>query len=110
MDAQNEQHALEEVGDRLSQLFPSVDRTTIDGIIQEEYARFDDAHVRDYVPTLTENAATERLRELAPLVLPVAPEGGEELQPVDSDVSLDPYEIEARSERTGQLNGEVSNN
>lgn len=110
MDTQSEQRALVEVVDRLSGLFPTVERERIDAIVQEEYARFADAHVRDYVPTLTENAATDRLREIAPIHPPVVPEGGTDFQPVDADISLDPYEVEAQREQLGTLNGDVSNN
>jgi hypothetical protein len=110
VDTQSEQRALVEVADRLSELFPSVSREGIEQIVQEEYARFDDARVRDYVPTLTENAATDRLREVAPMKAPVVPEDSDDYRPIDVDISLDPYEVEAQSEQPGPLNGDLRNN
>ncbi|GAA4343770.1 three-helix bundle dimerization domain-containing protein [Microbacterium rhizosphaerae] len=109
MDTQSEQRALEEAIARLSERFPSVDRDTIATIVREEYGSLSGARVRDYVPVLAENAATDRLRKIAKMVQPVVPENLGDFEPIDAEVSLDPYEIQARSERPALLDGDLTN-
>jgi hypothetical protein len=109
VDTQSEQRALEEAIARLSERFPSVDRDTIATIVREEYGSLSGARVRDYVPVLAENAATDRLRKIAKMVQPVVPENLGEFEPIDAEVSLDPYELQARSERPALLEGDLTN-
>lgn len=109
VDTQSEQRALAEAIARLSERFPSVDRDTIATIVREEYGSLSGARVRDYVPVLAENAATDRLRKIAKMVQPVVPENLGEFEPIDAEVSLDPYELQARSERPALLDGDLTN-
>jgi hypothetical protein len=109
VDTPSEQRALEEATGRLSERFPSVDSDTIAKIVQEEYDSLSGAKVRDYVPVLAENAATDRLRKVAKMVQPVVPENLGDFQPVDAEVRLDPYEVQARSERPALLDGDLTN-
>lgn len=52
---------------RLSEKYPEVAEDAIRAVAVEEFARYDDAHVRDFVPVLVERAVSTRLREgLAP--------------------------------------------
>jgi hypothetical protein len=85
VDTQSEQRALDEAVGRLSERFPSVDRDTVAKIVQEEYASLSGAKVRDYIPVLAENAATDRLRKVAKMVQPVVPENLGEFEPVDAE-------------------------
>jgi hypothetical protein len=107
VDEQSEQRALDEATDRLAERFPSVERASIARVVQEEYASLGDAKVRDYIPVLAENAATNRLRKIAKMEQPVVPENVGEFEPVDADINLDPYEIQARSERAPQERGDL---
>ena len=109
VDTQSEQRALDEAVGRLSERFPSVDRNTVAKIVQEEYASLSGAKVRDYIPVLAENAATDRLRKVAKMVQPVVPENLGEFEPVDAETRLDPYEIQARSQRPALLDGDLTN-
>jgi hypothetical protein len=109
VDTQSEQRALDEAVGRLSERFPSVDRDTVAKIVQEEYASLSGAKVRDYIPVLAENAATDRLRKVAKMVQPVVPENLGEFEPVDAETRLDPYEIQARSQRPALLDGDLTN-
>jgi hypothetical protein len=109
VDKQSEQRALDEAIGRLSERFPSVDRDTVAKIVQEEYGSLSGARVRDYVPVLAENAATDRLRKVAKMVQPVVPENLGEFEAIDAEVRLDPYEIQARSARPALLDGDLTN-
>jgi hypothetical protein len=107
VEEQSEQRALDEATDRLAERFPTVDRASIASIVQEEYASLAGAMVRDYVPVLAENAATNRLRKIAKMEQPVVPENVGEFEPVDADISLDPYEIQALSDHPPQERGDL---
>lgn len=110
VDQRSEQRALEEAVTRLSERFPTVDRESIARIAAEEYKSLSGAKVRDYIPVLVENAATDRLRLLGKLQQPrdfvssVTVEAAASLaEGVDDEVRADPFEVEAAKERSGLL-------
>lgn len=116
MDPRSEQRALEEAVVRLSERFPSADRESIGRIVQEEFDSLRTAKVRDYIPVLVENAATDRLRAFAKLEQPHDLESEGALAAaaslagdVDEEVRPDPFEVEAAKEQPGLLYGDLSN-
>ncbi|MDL9979666.1 three-helix bundle dimerization domain-containing protein [Microbacterium sp. ASV49] len=118
MDQRSEQRALDEAVGRLSERFPSVGRERIAEIVQEEFDSFAGAKVRDYVPVLAENAATDRLRTFAKLEQPRDLESPDVMAAatslavageIDDEVRRDPFEVEGAKEQTGLLYGDLSN-
>jgi hypothetical protein len=61
----DEQHEIEGVVDRLAGRFPSVDRTVVAQIVEDEFHQLDGGRLRDFVPVLVEHAAHDRLRRVA---------------------------------------------
>lgn len=56
--------AIDEIVERLSERYPSLPATTIREVVQAEYGKLDDAHVRDFVAVLVEKQAKKRLKSL----------------------------------------------
>lgn len=105
--SRDEEHAIDEVIDRLAERFPTIDRSHVAEIVHEEAHKLDGGRVRDFVPVLVEHASHERLRlEAEPAPLNVAAEQ-ERLVPTDEPEDLDPLEVEQRSRRTGLLYGDL---
>ena len=103
----DEAHAIQEVIERLAERFPTLERTHVSDIVNDEWHNLDAGRVRDFVPVLVEHEARERLRrEAAPAPLDVAAES-ERLVPRDEPLELDPMEIERRSRQTGVLLGDI---
>ena len=103
-----EARAIANVVESLVGRYPTVSRERIEAIVEEEAARTADAKVREYVPSLIEHAADERLREEARPVSPEASDpGGPVIIPNDG-VQLDPMEVERRKreEHPGLLFGD----
>ncbi|QAY72238.1 hypothetical protein ET445_01675 [Agromyces protaetiae] len=102
-----EAHAIANVVEQLVERYPTVSRERIEEIIAEETARTADAKVREYVPSLIEHAADERLREEAhPVDRTDSGGGGPVIVANDAD-HLDPIEVEQRSRNTGLLFGDL---
>ena len=62
-DDRDEAHAIDEVTERLADRFPTLERSHVEEIVQDEWHRLDDGRVRDFVPVLVEHEARERLRK-----------------------------------------------
>jgi len=101
MSELDETQAIDQVIDRLSQRFPTLDRDHIANIVEEEHGQLDEGRVRDFVPVLVEKAAKKRLKKEAkethasvqqPDVLAPVPDGA---------ADPDPMEVE-RASREGQ--------
>lgn len=60
MDVDEQQH-IDAVWARLRQRYPDLDPTTVEGIINAAYHRFDGCRIRDFVPFLVERAAARAL-------------------------------------------------
>ena len=103
----DEEHAIEEVIDRLAERFPTLERTHVADIVHDEWHSLEAGRVRDFVPVLVEHEARERLRkEATPAPLNVAAETAR-LVPGDEPVELDPMEVESRARQTGVLLGDI---
>ena len=86
--------------DRLAARFPTLERGHITEVVHEEHDRLNDARVRDFIPVLVEHAATERLRlEAQPQMSPTG--SAEGIPALDEPSSLDPMEVERRSQPPG---------
>lgn len=57
----DESKAVDNVVERLAELFPHIPRTSIEQAVREEYQALDGGRIRDYVPVLVEHAAKARL-------------------------------------------------
>ena len=104
-----EHHAVENVIARLTARFPSLIQDRVQQVVDEEFARFEDGRVREYIPALVEHAADERLREEAdPVSVTAGDPGGPPMVPDDAS-EMDPMEIEreAREQRAGFLFGDL---
>jgi hypothetical protein len=62
-DDRNEAQAIDEVAERLADRFPTLERSHVEEIVQDEWRRLDDGRVRDFVPVLVEHDARGRLRK-----------------------------------------------
>ena len=58
-----ELRALDHVVDRLVEKYPTVPRTQIEDIVEQEHRSLDAGRLRDYVPILVEHAVRNRLRQ-----------------------------------------------
>ena len=65
MIALNEQQIIEHMTARLSAKYPTVPTEDVSRLIKEEYARFDDRPLREYVPLFAERHAGAELAKLA---------------------------------------------
>jgi len=89
-----EQNAIENLLTRLTERYPSVGPERIRLIVDEEAQRLEQNPVRQYVPSLVEHAADERLRQEAePVDVSQGDVGGPVLV---TDDELDPLERERR--------------
>ena len=100
MSELDETQAIDQVIDRLSQRFPSLERDHIASVVEDEHGQLEEGRVREFVPVLVERAAKNRLKKEAresdagidqPESLASLPDG---------DPDLDPMEIE-RASRDG---------
>lgn len=102
MSELDETQAIDQVIDRLTQRFPSLEREHIADVVQDEHEQLDEGKVRDFVPVLVEKAAKRRLKKQAKESrTPV--EQPEALAPpvLGGDPDLDPTEVE-RANSAGQ--------
>ncbi|MGY4856339.1 three-helix bundle dimerization domain-containing protein [Cryobacterium sp. AP23] len=92
MSELDETQAIDQVIDRLSQRFPSLEREHIADVVQDEHGQLDEGRVRDFVPVLVEKAAKRRLKKEAkesrtpveqPEALAPLPDGGPDLDPME---------------------------
>ncbi|WP_251152484.1 three-helix bundle dimerization domain-containing protein [Cellulosimicrobium sp. Marseille-Q4280] len=71
----DETREIDVVVQRIADRFPGVDPDDVRAQVHAELEVFDDAHVRDFVPVLVENAVMDTLRaslEPTPIVPPEA--------------------------------------
>ena len=61
----NEQQIIGHMTARLSAQYPTVPTETVSRLIQEEYARFNDRPLREYLPLFVERHAKAELAKLA---------------------------------------------
>ena len=61
----NEQQIIDHMTARLSANYPTVPTEDVSRLIQDEYARFDDRPLREYLPLFVERAAKAELAKLA---------------------------------------------
>lgn len=112
-DQSPESSAIDAAVDRIATRFPGIERTRIQSLVHESAQSLDGARVRDFIPVLVEHEVMDRLRaEAAPV--PIS-EAGLVSAPVDDPrpgdpQRLDPQEVERKSEHTGLLYGDLSNN
>ncbi|WP_199190298.1 three-helix bundle dimerization domain-containing protein [Cryobacterium sp. N22] len=100
MSELDETQAIDQVIDRLSQRFPSLEREHIADVVQVEHGQLDEGRVRDFVPVLVEKAAKRRLKKEARESRTVV-EQPEALAPLpDGGPDPDPMEVE-RASREG---------
>ena len=102
MSESDETQAIDQVIDRLSQRFPSLERAHIANVVQDEHEQLEEGRVRDFVPVLVEKAAKNRLKKEAKESRAVV-EQPDVLAPIPvSNPDLDPMEVERASrERQG---------
>ena len=62
MSANADQSPIEGVVQRLTERYPSLPPDRVASVVDEEFHRFDDAKVTDFVPVLVEHDAREVLR------------------------------------------------
>ncbi|WP_208858819.1 three-helix bundle dimerization domain-containing protein [Cryobacterium zongtaii] len=101
MSELDETQAIDQVIDRLSQRFPSLEREHIADVVQDEHEHLAEGSVRDFVPVLVEKAAKRRLKQEAKETRTMV-EQPEALAPLpEGDPDPDPMEVE-RASREGQ--------
>jgi hypothetical protein len=61
----NEQQIIDHMTTRLSTKYPTVPTDDVSRLIKEEYARFDDRPLREYLPLFVERHAKTELAKLA---------------------------------------------
>ena len=61
-DDRDEAHAIDDITERLAARFPTLERSHVEEIVQDEWHRLDEGRVRDFVPVLVEHEARGRLR------------------------------------------------
>ena len=61
MDDEHEQLAMDDVRERLCQLFPELDPAVVEAAVRLSYAELTESPIRDFVPILVEHAARDRL-------------------------------------------------
>lgn len=64
MDDTEKHQTIVKVTDRLVARYPHAPRPLIAGIVAEEYKTLETARIRTYIPTLVENKARSRLRDV----------------------------------------------
>ncbi|MDZ8171959.1 three-helix bundle dimerization domain-containing protein [Microbacterium xanthum] len=106
--ARDEDVAIDHAIDRLAERFPSVARTRVEQIVDEERRRLDGGRVRDFIPVLVEHEAKERLRrEAVPAPLEDVMDGGGARRAESGGREDDPMERQRRGEHTGLLQGDA---
>lgn len=109
MESAEEEHAVEEVIDRLVRRFPDIPREHVVTVVRETHLELEGNPIRDFVPVLVEHTARKRLREEAK----PAPVGMDDVSAAtvlsSEPLELDPMEIERRSRerKSGLLFGDL---
>ena len=57
----SERHQVAKIAERLAHCHPGISPADMDCLVQSIYARFSDAHVRDFIPLLVERRAKEQI-------------------------------------------------
>lgn len=65
MDDTDKQETIAKVTDRLAARYPDAPRALIAGLVAQESELLDAGRIRTYIPTLVENGARNRLRQVA---------------------------------------------
>ena len=60
----SEQTIIDQVVDRLTSRYPTIEASTVSSVVQNIYARYDDRPLRDYVPLFVERNARTELEQL----------------------------------------------
>ncbi len=60
----SEQTIIDQVVDRLTSRYPTIEASTVSSVVQNIYARYDDRPLRDYVPLFVERNARTELDQL----------------------------------------------
>lgn len=63
MNESEEEKAVEEVADRLTERFPGVPRNHVEQVVNDVHLELDGHPIRDFVPVLVEHDARKRLRD-----------------------------------------------
>lgn len=66
----NEEVAMREIVDRLSEKYPQLPRARVSEVVADVLGSMQDAKVRDFVPVLVEREAKQRLKPEAKLASP----------------------------------------
>lgn len=64
MDRSDEERAIGEVIDRLTNQFPRVSADEVAQVVHQSRPEFEDVPIRDFVPLFVERGAKARLREM----------------------------------------------
>ncbi|MGV0605060.1 three-helix bundle dimerization domain-containing protein [Mycolicibacterium sp. XJ1904] len=60
----NEQQILDQIADRLAGSYPSVPADAVTCLVREQYARFADRPIRDFIPLFVERQARAELERI----------------------------------------------
>ncbi|MGV0787594.1 hypothetical protein ABQF33_11795 [Mycolicibacterium sp. XJ2] len=60
----NEQQILDQIADRLAGSYPSVPADAVTSLVREQYARFADRPIRDFIPLFVERQARAELERI----------------------------------------------
>jgi hypothetical protein len=60
----SEQTIIDQVVDRLTSRYPTIEASTVSSVVKNIYARYDDRPLRDYVPLFVERNARTELDQL----------------------------------------------
>ncbi|WEO76585.1 hypothetical protein BJQ94_14620 [Cryobacterium sp. SO2] len=100
MSELDETQAIDQVIDRLSQRFPTLDRDHIVNVVHDEHEHLEEGRVRDFVPVLVEKAAKNRLKREAKDTGVVVEQPEAPASSPDTATDPDPMEVE-RASRDG---------
>jgi hypothetical protein len=60
----SEQQHIDQLAERLAEVYADVEPDRVVRVVQEEYSRFDGRPIRDFIPLFVERCSTERLSKL----------------------------------------------
>ena len=60
----SEQTIIDQVVDRLTSRYPTIESATVSSVVRDVHARYDGRPLRDYVPLFVERNATTELKRL----------------------------------------------
>ncbi|MFF2273991.1 three-helix bundle dimerization domain-containing protein [Agromyces sp. NPDC058136] len=109
MSELNADATIDDILNRLTARFPTVERERVEVVVGEEQARLADARVRDFIPVLVEHESLKRLRKEATATLPPVDEVAARAAagPGGQQPELDPLEVERRNAPPSLLLGDL---